>query len=114
MFIRPSAVLLPIAALAAVATAAPNALVGRDQCNTGSISCCNQTYSSTSTSITSLLGLLGIVLGPVEGLLGLGCSPITVVGTGSGAQCTQQPVCCTGNTFNGLINIGCTPINIGL
>ncbi|KAF8416421.1 hypothetical protein L210DRAFT_3545896 [Boletus edulis BED1] len=29
--------------------------------------------------------------------VGLGCSTITVIGTGSGATCTQQPVCCTNN-----------------
>ncbi|KIJ62340.1 hypothetical protein HYDPIDRAFT_114857, partial [Hydnomerulius pinastri MD-312] len=99
MFGRPSAFLLPIVALAAVATATPNDLEARggsSQCNTGSISCCNSTYSSTDTSLTTLLGLLGVVLGPVSGLVGLGCTPITVVGTGSGATCTQQPVCCTG------------------
>ncbi|KIJ64698.1 hypothetical protein HYDPIDRAFT_62219, partial [Hydnomerulius pinastri MD-312] len=112
MFIRPSAV-LPIAVLAAVATAAPGALVERDdQCNTGSIQCCNNTYSSTDASLTSLLGLLGVVLGPISGLVGLGCTPVTVIGTGSGAVCTQQPVCCTGNTYNGLINVGCSPINL--
>ncbi|KAF1982441.1 hypothetical protein K402DRAFT_424548 [Aulographum hederae CBS 113979] len=26
----------------------------------------------------------------------------------------QQPVCCTGNTFTGLIAIGCTPINVNI
>ncbi|KIJ64308.1 hypothetical protein HYDPIDRAFT_90626 [Hydnomerulius pinastri MD-312] len=117
MFGRPSAFLLPIVALAAVAAAAPNDLEARggsSQCNTGSISCCNNTYTSTDTGLTSLLGLLGIVLPAVTGLVGLGCTPITVVGTGTGATCTQQPVCCTGNTFNGLINVGCSPINLGL
>ncbi|KIJ65917.1 hypothetical protein HYDPIDRAFT_87334 [Hydnomerulius pinastri MD-312] len=115
MFSRPSTFLLPIAALAAVATAAPSALearTGSSQCNTGSISCCNNTYTSTDTGLTTLLGLLGIVLGPVSGLVGLGCTPITAVGTGSGAQCSQQPVCCTGNTFGGLITVGCSPINL--
>ncbi|KAF9224198.1 hydrophobin [Gyrodon lividus] len=114
MFIRPSSILLPVVALAAVATAAPSALEARDQCNTGSISCCNSTYSSTSATITSLAGLLGIVLPAVQGLVGLGCSPITGLGTGSGAVCTQQPVCCTDNTYNGLINLGCSPINLNL
>ncbi|KAF9224193.1 hypothetical protein BS17DRAFT_817089 [Gyrodon lividus] len=61
-----------------------------------------------------LLGLLGAVLPNVQGLVGLGCTPITVVGTGSGAVCTQQPVCCTGNTYSGLINVGCSPINLNL
>ncbi|KAF9234090.1 hydrophobin [Melanogaster broomeanus] len=110
MFIRPSSIVLPIVALAAVATASPS-LEARDECNTGSISCCNNTYTSTDPTLTSLAGLLGIVLPDVSGLFALGCTPLIL---GTGASCTQQPVCCTGNTFNGLINVGCTPINIAL
>ncbi|KAG8217147.1 hypothetical protein J3R82DRAFT_5206 [Butyriboletus roseoflavus] len=66
MYIRFSA-LLPVAALAAVVAAAPSALDVRassSSCNTGSIQCCTQTSSSTDTSsssLTSVLGLLGIV-----------------------------------------------------
>ncbi|KAF9234092.1 hydrophobin [Melanogaster broomeanus] len=110
MFIRTSSIVLPIVALAAVATAAPS-LEARDQCNTGSISCCANTYTSTDTTLTQLAGLLGIVLPDVSGFFALGCSPLIL---GVGATCTQQPVCCTGNTINGLINVGCSPINIGL
>ena len=44
-----------------------------------------------------MLGLLGIVLGDITGLLGLGCSPITVVGVGSGNACSANAVCCTNN-----------------
>ncbi|KAG1745031.1 hydrophobin 2 [Suillus paluster] len=83
-------------------------------CNTGSVSCCQSTYSSDSATVGTLTSLLGIVLGPVEGSVGLGCSPISVIGAGSGATCNQEPVCCSGNTYNGLINIGCSPINIYL
>ncbi|KAF9230907.1 hydrophobin [Melanogaster broomeanus] len=112
MFIRTSSLLFPIVALAAVATAAPGALEARtdSNCNTGSAQCCNNTYTSTDTSLALLTGLLGIVLPSVSGLVGLGCTSII----GSAAPCTQQPVCCTGNTFNGLINVGCSPINVVL
>ncbi|KAF8836396.1 fungal hydrophobin, partial [Paxillus ammoniavirescens] len=97
MFIRPSSISLPIVALAAFAAAAPSALEARDQCNTGSISCCNSTFASTATTLASLGGLLGLSLPSIGGLIGLSCSPITGLGTGTGAVCLQQPVCCTDN-----------------
>ncbi|TFK70620.1 fungal hydrophobin [Pluteus cervinus] len=82
-------------------------------CNTGSISCCNSVQSSDSTAVTSLAGLLGIVLPEITGLIGLSCSPLSILGAG-GNSCSAQPVCCTGNTFSGLINLGCSPINLNL
>ena len=65
-------------------------------------------------------------------LLGLSCTPITVIGVGSGANCAQQTVCCQNTQFvsrpyaaevelspdvfakNGLVNVGCTNVNLGL
>ncbi|KAI9570792.1 hypothetical protein HD554DRAFT_2018170, partial [Boletus coccyginus] len=44
-------------------------------------------------------GLLGLALPSIDGLIGRGCTPTTVIGTGSGASCTQQAVCCTDNSF---------------
>ncbi|KAH7884646.1 hydrophobin-3 precursor [Phlebopus sp. FC_14] len=106
MFVR----FLTVASLAALAVAGP--VHARDQCNTGAINCCNSVQqASTVNSIFGLLGMPDVLTG-VTGLVGTGCTPITVVGTGSGAECEQQPVCCTGNKMNGLINIGCTPINL--
>ncbi|KAH7920320.1 fungal hydrophobin [Leucogyrophana mollusca] len=114
MFARLStAVVVSSFALLAVATPT-NVARQSSQCNTGSISCCNSVQSSSSNVVTSLLGLLGIVLGDLTGQVGIGCTPITVVGTGSGATCTQEPVCCTNNYYNGLINVGCSPINLNL
>ncbi|KIJ21149.1 fungal hydrophobin [Paxillus involutus ATCC 200175] len=116
MFIRPSSIVLPIVALAAVAMAAPSALEARgsSQCNTGPIQCCSSTMSSSTTTLAELSSLLGLSLPSIGGLIGLSCSSITGVGTGTGAVCTQQPVCCSDNTYNGLINLGCSPININL
>ncbi|KAF8836395.1 fungal hydrophobin [Paxillus ammoniavirescens] len=118
MFIRPSSIVLPIVALAAAATAAPSALAleARDgnQCNTGPIQCCSNTFASTATTLASLGGLLGLSLPSLGGLIGLGCTPITAVGTGTGAVCAQQPVCCSNNDYNGLVNLGCSPINLNL
>ena len=45
-----------------------------------------------------ILALLGIVLDNVNALVGLDCSPITVVGVGTGNQCSAQTVCCDDNS----------------
>jgi hypothetical protein len=82
------------------------------QCKTGDAQCCNSVVNSNNPAATSLLGLLGIVVQGVDVSVGLNCSPISVIGVGQGANCAQQPVCCQNNNFNGLINIGCTPITI--
>ncbi|GJJ14720.1 hypothetical protein Clacol_008987 [Clathrus columnatus] len=49
------------------------------QCNTGSAQCCNTVTNSQNEAVNSLAGLLGIVLGGVEGLIGVNCSPITAM-----------------------------------
>ncbi|KAI0804650.1 fungal hydrophobin-domain-containing protein [Irpex lacteus] len=99
--------------LLAVATPAPLAArQSAGECNTGSIQCCQQTISSTSQQANALADLLGIVLGPVEALLGLGCSPVSVVGVGSGSACDASPVCCSNNALGGLISIGCVPVSV--
>ncbi|KAG2064743.1 hydrophobin [Suillus decipiens] len=84
------------------------------ECNTGTISCCDSTYAYGDPSLTKITSGLGISLDPFEGFAGVDCSPMSVVGAGSGAVCTQEPVCCSGNTYYGIINIGCSPINIYL
>ncbi|KAI9460682.1 fungal hydrophobin-domain-containing protein [Boletus coccyginus] len=122
MFIRFFIILFSVVAFVGVANAAPTELELEvrqvSQCNTGEVHCCDSTYSSASTFVTGLFGLLGLPPPTinVDGtqVVGISCSPTTEGGTGSGSSCTQQPVCCTGNTFNGIINIGCAPITINL
>ncbi|KAF8649124.1 hypothetical protein AX16_006005 [Volvariella volvacea WC 439] len=93
-------------------TATPSPTPG-GQCNTGEITCCNQVQSAGTPAVSTLLGLLGIVVQDVNVPIGITCSPISVIGIG-GNSCTAQPVCCQNNTFNGVVAIGCTPINISL
>ncbi|KAF8969406.1 fungal hydrophobin-domain-containing protein [Flammula alnicola] len=104
-----------LATVALATTLAAATLTRRqsDQCNTGSIQCCNSVQSASTPSVATLLGLLGIAAQGVTGLVGVTCSPITGVGV-SGTSCSAQPVCCTNDSFNGVVALGCTPINIAL
>ncbi|KAF5310857.1 hypothetical protein D9619_007853 [Psilocybe cf. subviscida] len=101
----------------AVATLAAATPTKRDsptnQCNTGSIQCCNSIQPSNSAQATTLLGLVGAVVKDVTVKVGITCSPLSAIGIASNS-CTAQPTCCTGNNFNGVIVIGCSPININL
>ncbi|KAF5327368.1 hypothetical protein D9619_004460 [Psilocybe cf. subviscida] len=102
-----------VATLAAATPTRRNDSGPSNQCNTGSIECCQSVQTAGSSSVASLLGLLGIVVSDVTALVGVTCSPITAVGVG-GTSCSAQPVCCTNNSFNGVVALGCTPININL
>ncbi|KJA29739.1 hypothetical protein HYPSUDRAFT_31725 [Hypholoma sublateritium FD-334 SS-4] len=84
-----------------------------NECNTGSLQCCSSVQQADSAAAAGLLSLLGVVVQDVTALVGITCSPITVIGV-SGTSCSEQPVCCTNDTFNGVIALGCTPININL
>ncbi|KAF8887548.1 fungal hydrophobin-domain-containing protein [Infundibulicybe gibba] len=111
MFSRISTLFIFALPLLAAAGAVPRTEPA-SQCNTGPVQCCNSVQQASSPSAASLLGPLGVVLGsnvPV----GLTCSPISAVGI-AGNSCSAQPVCCTGNNFNGLVVVGCTPVNLNL
>ncbi|TFK32936.1 fungal hydrophobin [Crucibulum laeve] len=83
------------------------------QCTTGPVQCCNSVEKASSASVSKLLGLLGIVVDDVNALVGVTCSPITVIGAG-GNSCSAQSVCCSNNSFNGVVALGCTPVNLNL
>ncbi|KAF8895186.1 fungal hydrophobin-domain-containing protein [Infundibulicybe gibba] len=117
MFARTSTIaLFAMIPLLAAATAVPRTTTPTtpaSQCNTGDLQCCNSTQESSNTSVglTSLLGLLGVVIGDLTGQVGVTCSPVTLIGL-AGNSCSAQPVCCSDNNFSGLVALGCTPINI--
>ncbi|KAF5350887.1 hypothetical protein D9758_010489 [Tetrapyrgos nigripes] len=94
-------------------TAPATTVTSVSQCNTGTINCCNSLERADSSVVGVLLGLLGVVLQGVEGLVGITCSPINILGIGQN-ECASQPVCCENNNFSGIIAIGCVPINISL
>ncbi|KAI0065201.1 fungal hydrophobin [Artomyces pyxidatus] len=84
----------------------------QNTCSTGPVQCCNTVEPASAPSVAALLGLLGVVLQGVDVLVGLTCTPISVIGVITGNSCTAQTVCCQNNNFGGLINIGCTPISL--
>ncbi|KAG7087846.1 hypothetical protein E1B28_013784 [Marasmius oreades] len=83
------------------------------------LQCCQQTGLASSSSIISAvtaidpLALLTLLLSvPASVLVGVNCSPITVIGGGNGACSGGTTVVCNDNSHGGLLNIGCVPITI--
>ncbi|WP_394841005.1 hydrophobin family protein [Pendulispora brunnea] len=88
----------------------PGSTVGQpvDACNVGAVQCCNSVQSADDPSVQALLSNLNGTAAP-DALVGLQCNPISVIGAG-GNSCSAQPVCCQNNGYNGLINVGCSPV----
>ncbi|PBK84057.1 Sc3 protein [Armillaria gallica] len=86
-------------------------------CATGTVQCCDDTQSPTELTapVSTLLGTLGVVIGQLTGNVGVSCVPITVIGVG-GTQCSSsnEVDCCSDNNYNGLVSLGCSPLDIGL
>jgi len=121
--------LFAAASMAIFVAAAPTPDGGiKNSCNTGSVQCCTcnltlylesiwrallgqSLYEEDSNEVTILKALLGVEV-PVNALVGVQCSPITVIGAGKGAKwyvfllhyyilslrpsmiSTSKPVCC--------------------
>ncbi|EJF64478.1 fungal hydrophobin [Dichomitus squalens LYAD-421 SS1] len=82
---------------------------GDGNCNTGPVQCCNQVSKANNNVVAAILGLLGLGGIADDILVGVQCSPLSVVGVGAGSTCSQRPVCCENNSHGGLISIGCIP-----
>ncbi|KAK0462558.1 hydrophobin-251 [Desarmillaria tabescens] len=117
MFARISAFSLAILALPLLVASSSiprqetNTTVTGGKCNTGSAQCCKSVQDPKSDAAQNALGLLGIPIGAVTANVGLTCDPITVIGLGT-TSCANQPVCCENNSFNGVVALGCTPLNV--
>ncbi|KJA29558.1 hypothetical protein HYPSUDRAFT_195940 [Hypholoma sublateritium FD-334 SS-4] len=79
------------------------------ECDTGDAQCCQSLQNPSDPSTSDLLGTLGVVVQGLTAQVGLTCTPISVLAI-AGQSCTAQPACCTGDSFNGLVNLACTPI----
>ncbi|KAF9489916.1 fruit body specific hydrophobin [Pleurotus eryngii] len=110
--IRISTVVLAASVILAVASPITNTESPVNQCNTGPIECCKTVQSASEAAHSGVLGVLDLFAG-IQGLVASNCSPLEVVGV-SGTSCSSQAVCCTGTSFNGLANVGCSPINLNL
>ncbi|ETW80325.1 hydrophobin-like protein [Heterobasidion irregulare TC 32-1] len=98
--------------VSATPTPSPEMLAARGgQCNTGPLQCCNSVQQADAPGAAQLLKTLGVVVQGTTTMVGINCSPIPILGAATGTKCTQQPVCCENNNYNGLVNIGCSPIN---
>ncbi|KIJ61818.1 hypothetical protein HYDPIDRAFT_95787 [Hydnomerulius pinastri MD-312] len=101
-----SSVLLGVASFITLAAAG-----GSSQCTTGQIVCCNSVKSADAvpnlSSVTGLLAAQAALLGNV----GVSCSTITVIGEGKSCIASQTPLCCTDNSYDGILSLGCSPIN---
>ncbi|KAF8054234.1 hydrophobin-251 [Lyophyllum atratum] len=111
MLARISTATALLLALPLLAAAGPHG--GVNQCNTGSVQCCNSVQNADDKSVAGILGFLGVAVQGLTGQVGLTCNPISGIGIG-GNSCASQPVCCTDNSFNGVIALGCSPINVNL
>ncbi|KAJ7591624.1 hypothetical protein C8J56DRAFT_936010 [Mycena floridula] len=73
--------------------------------------CCKSVQSASSPAAVAILETLaGINLSSITGLVGIGCSPITVVGAGNGA-CSTTTVNCQDNSHSE-ISLGCIPVTL--
>lgn len=96
-------------------------------CTTGDLQCCEQTGDASSSAISTILASLGINVQDVTGLVGLTCSPITVIGVGQSSWwvvfaseisishfmfSSANSVCCQDNSFGGVASIGCVPVTL--
>ena len=70
-------------AILAVATPTPGGTPA-DTCSTGAIQCCESVETASDPTAASILKSIGVVVQDINALVGLTCSPVTVVGVGSG------------------------------
>ncbi|KAI0694083.1 fungal hydrophobin-domain-containing protein [Cerioporus squamosus] len=103
--------LITISALAILAAATP-APAPDASCSTGPIQCCNTVTKASDPAAAGILASIGVVVQDINALVGLTCSPVTVIGVGTGDSCDAQTVCCENNSFGSLISIGCLPVTL--
>ncbi|KIP02925.1 hydrophobin, mutated [Phlebiopsis gigantea 11061_1 CR5-6] len=95
-----------VLALPILAVATP--VVVARQSSTATTVCCTSTATAASPLIALLLGLLGLSDENIVGVVGIGCTPLPVVGVASGL-CNANTLECT-NVVGGGIGFNCVPV----
>ncbi|KAJ7469691.1 hypothetical protein FB451DRAFT_1368617 [Mycena latifolia] len=72
--------------------------------------CCSSVQSSSSSAVAAVAALLGLNLSGLNVPIGLGCSPITVIGNNCGG--TEVTCDAPEKEFGSLIAINCIPITL--
>ncbi|KAJ7209071.1 hypothetical protein B0H12DRAFT_1330120 [Mycena haematopus] len=72
--------------------------------------CCSSVQSSSSSAVSAVAAVLGLDLSGLDVPIGLGCSPITVIGN----NCGGTTVTCDApqESWGSLIAINCLPITL--
>ncbi|KAK0434438.1 hydrophobin-251 [Armillaria borealis] len=101
--------MLALLSFAALVTATVLSRIVVDNAACGAALCCEciQSSSDLTPRLETLLSLLGIATSGLTADVGVSCFPIAAGGT----QCNDQAVCCNNNNFNGIVALGCTPID---
>ncbi|KAF7441214.1 hypothetical protein PC9H_001563 [Pleurotus ostreatus] len=113
LFKQPILVATALTTLAVATPAVMRRTEPASSCSTGPVNCCNSSGTAKDGNIAKELALLGIVVPDINALIGVSCSPITVIGAG-GASCSSQTLCCEDNKYNGIVALGCIPVDISL
>ncbi|KAG7094693.1 hypothetical protein E1B28_001840 [Marasmius oreades] len=93
----------------AAATAVPRNGGGGDS----GTQCCQQVTQASDPAVAVILKSIGVVLQNLDVLVGLDCSPITVIGSNNGACADgSNTVNCDDNSHGTLISIGCVPVSV--
>ncbi|KAK1222959.1 hypothetical protein PQX77_014159 [Marasmius sp. AFHP31] len=83
---------------------------GEGSCS-NTLQCCESTTTASDPAAAGVLAAIGVIVDDLNVLVGLNCSPITVVGGGNGA-CSKTTVICKDNSHGNLISVGCVPVTI--
>ncbi|RXW11793.1 hypothetical protein EST38_g14061 [Candolleomyces aberdarensis] len=85
------------------------------QCTRGVRVCCEDVKVPNAVDVrtNAMLALLGIKVKGLQGLVGSTCRALDLPVLGVNTSCPpEQQLCCKNNLLNGLVSIGCTPINV--
>jgi len=87
---------------------------GGYECSTGTMNCCESVHEPHGKGGEFLLEKSAGTIQTQEGSIGFVCNPMTGIGASTAANCVSQVVCCIGNTFNGVVTVGCSPASVQL